>query len=390
MLLRAVPIALSLLAGHAFTQGQLWVVDQAGLPGSDFTEIQPAVDAVADGDTLLVRHGDYGAFTIDGKALVVVEDTGASATAGALVVRNLAAGQTVSIRGVSPVTIALTSNSGAVLLESLDIGFLFGTCLPVGTGQALTIDACANVVAVRCSFFSGVTGALAYDGIDAKGSSLHLYETTVGGGTAFAIGAISGGIGVDLFNSFLFASGCTFYGGCGTTGELCTTGGNGGAALRLSGAESEGYLLETVLDNGEGACAGGYPFCGSCGFDGFSTGNFETVAGYARDYSLASPGTGGQTTPLSYAGKPGDLVFSVVGLSASPLHVPDLTGTLIPALPPIVIAHGPADPAGALALSVALPPLPPGIGAFTVFAQGAAISGVGAVVLASPTQLSIL
>ncbi|MCP3860484.1 MAG: hypothetical protein GY704_12605, partial [Phycisphaeraceae bacterium] len=42
-------------------QYRVWVVDDDPA-GGDFTNLQSAVDAAADGDVLLVRQGDYGGF----------------------------------------------------------------------------------------------------------------------------------------------------------------------------------------------------------------------------------------------------------------------------------------------------------------------------------------
>jgi hypothetical protein len=53
-----VPVLFSLLLGSpAVLLGATIVVDPSG--GGDYTEIQPALDAAADGDTVLVRPGDY-------------------------------------------------------------------------------------------------------------------------------------------------------------------------------------------------------------------------------------------------------------------------------------------------------------------------------------------
>ena len=59
-------------------------------------------------------------------------------------------------------------------------------------------------------------------------------------------------------------------------------------------------------------------------------------------------------------------------------------------IPPLLIPHGPADGAGKLNTVVTLPLLPLGIEAFTVYAQSAAVSSVGAAVLGAPSELTIL
>ena len=68
--------ALLLASSQVDAQGKLWVVDDDGGPGVDFTAIQDAVDAAVDGDGILVRPGDYGRVTIDGKSLRVIDRLG--------------------------------------------------------------------------------------------------------------------------------------------------------------------------------------------------------------------------------------------------------------------------------------------------------------------------
>ena len=69
MSLRA-PACLSLLLASAMSaQGTVWTVDFDG--SGDFDEIQPAVDAAADGDVILVAPGGYAPFRISGKGLRV-------------------------------------------------------------------------------------------------------------------------------------------------------------------------------------------------------------------------------------------------------------------------------------------------------------------------------
>ena len=65
-----------LLAAHAAAQAS-FVVDASGGAGSQFLDIQAAVQAVPSGSVLLVRPGSYSPVVIDGKGLVVLCDPGA-------------------------------------------------------------------------------------------------------------------------------------------------------------------------------------------------------------------------------------------------------------------------------------------------------------------------
>jgi pectin methylesterase-like acyl-CoA thioesterase len=69
---RSAPIQVLAIVGLAFlANAGVIVVDATG--GGDFTQIQPAIDAAVDGDTIYVkRTGLYASFTVDDKALSVV------------------------------------------------------------------------------------------------------------------------------------------------------------------------------------------------------------------------------------------------------------------------------------------------------------------------------
>lgn len=47
-------------------------MDDDGGAGVDFTELQTAIDAAGDGDTLLIHPGSYSSATIDNQALTLV------------------------------------------------------------------------------------------------------------------------------------------------------------------------------------------------------------------------------------------------------------------------------------------------------------------------------
>ncbi|HJM57251.1 MAG TPA: hypothetical protein QF446_07975, partial [Planctomycetota bacterium] len=53
--------------------GDVWVVDASG--AGDFLDIQAAVDAASDDDTLLIMGGTYGGFRIANKELALASDS---------------------------------------------------------------------------------------------------------------------------------------------------------------------------------------------------------------------------------------------------------------------------------------------------------------------------
>src|SRR5262245_22482850 len=90
--------------------GQTFVVDAGNGPGANFTSIAAAIAAVPDGATLLVRAGTYAPFTVDAKGLTILGDPGV-VVGGSVAVRNIAAGQAVTIR-------ELQTSPGAVLVDN--------------------------------------------------------------------------------------------------------------------------------------------------------------------------------------------------------------------------------------------------------------------------------
>jgi hypothetical protein len=60
------------LSSTLLAQGQAFIVDAAGGPGANFTDLQAAVSAVPSGSTLVVRQGTYGEVTIQAKTLTVI------------------------------------------------------------------------------------------------------------------------------------------------------------------------------------------------------------------------------------------------------------------------------------------------------------------------------
>src|SRR5437867_7856524 len=96
---RLLSTSILLLLAPAARAGNVLVVDASG--GGAFTQIQPAVDAAADGDTILVKSGTYGSFVVGDKGLAIVGDAGASVqVAGAIRARNLAAGRTLVLENL--------------------------------------------------------------------------------------------------------------------------------------------------------------------------------------------------------------------------------------------------------------------------------------------------
>jgi hypothetical protein len=372
-----------------YGQGKLWIVDKAGAPGFDFTEIQPAVDAAGEGDTVVIRTSfpsHYAGFTVEGKSLVIKAEVGHYVQVEDSVVRNLSAAESVTLRGLEISQATLLSSDGPILLEEVGVSTIFFFCNVLKS--QLIISDCDAVVLSRCTLqgYGGTTSGL--PGVSISHSTVHMYETDARGSQP-SVKHTKGGSGVQVLSgSFLFASGGTIMGGCGADGDLLTCAGSaasGGSGLEVAFGATVYVLGVTLMGGPPGSdCFGGVP-------PGVpSTGSFNLVAGFPRDYSISSLADGGSTAAITYDGQAADLVFSLVALDAEPLFLLDLAGTLVPSIPPILVAHGPADASGALSTTVPLPLLPAGWETFQVYVQGAAISPAGAAVLGAPSQLTIL
>jgi len=334
------------LATASLAQGAVHVVDDDGGPGVDFTVLQDAVDAAADGDLILVETGNYFSMTIDAKSLIVVADEGAEVTIGAGVeVTNLAATGSVAVRG-------LTVSGAPGLMMSANQGpVLFDECTLLGAGVPVFLPAPgANVVSSDDVTFSHCTLRATTDGSNdpgllVQGASVHLYECELEGASGGQ--SLPGGTGCALIGCSLFASGSTFTGGRGGDGTVqgpfmfCTDGGDGGAGLSMTAHPQclpDVDLLDCSFTGGEGGEPGS-PDCDP-GVTGQPiqqfAGDLTTLAGVAHRFEITSPAREGDAASLSFHGQPGELAFGVVSLDTTPVFNPVLKGTLIPDATPFV------------------------------------------------------
>lgn len=202
-----------LLVGSAIGQ-QTWIVDANNGPGTNFTNLQPAVNAAAPGDRILVRAGTYTpvsvfkALTIVGSPNAVV--TGSGGYSPGFLVSYLPAGTVTSIQGlhlattgIAPMSLGVVSCAGTVILDDVHVtlfamfsgsadvrcnhctfdrqlGVYDSTCTidgstlltaPAVTAPALDLDLAAHVELNRCT----VTGSSSAIRLD-NGSSLVLRD----------------------------------------------------------------------------------------------------------------------------------------------------------------------------------------------------------------------
>jgi hypothetical protein len=382
-------------AGVAAAQGGLWIVDDAGGPGSHFVTVQEAIIAAAEGDVILVRAGFYDPFTIQGQSLTVVADHGVFLNFNYTTqVRGLAAGQRVLLSGLylGPTDLALEvqSNGGVVWLhdcrvETDSIGHQ-------EAHDAAHVDDSATLIVSRSQVFSpnqpgGGSGCLA------QNSNLVAYDSQFGGGVIDFPGE-GGGRGLELSGGSLLAIGCHFSGGNGADGGdfgICIPGGDGGAGLAL--VDAGATLRECTASAGNGGSAFGEP-CGD-GSPGtaISTAGSASVQTWmpaARHAQLPRVLRPGVPAAFGFDGEPGDLAIAVLGTGFGSLPFAPFAGAIVPTAPWFVLATVPLDGAGNGSLPVAVPTLPGGTPVVMLYGQALFHSPSEGLLLGTPFASALL
>jgi hypothetical protein len=140
-------------------QGRAWTVDWQGGPGTDFTDLPPAIAGAADGDLIRVRPGFYNAVSIVDKALTILGGPGVQTwlPSQPLSVVNLAAGKQVVLAGIDHryafANLLLTANQGRVILDRMAL-------------TAVAVSDCPNVQLNDCTV-QGRSGAFGNPGAPA-------------------------------------------------------------------------------------------------------------------------------------------------------------------------------------------------------------------------------
>ena len=175
MHLLAKPTFAALLFAGAATAQTVWTVGPAG----DFTDIQPAVDAAADGDLILVDGNSgaagYSAFVVDAKSLTILGEERPNVLPGPTRVRNVALDQRVVIRamdfpGSFLTTMSVQANDGPVWIE--DCYFNYGSHSDGDdVPNVISVASSAAFVMCRCTSIR----------VDAQDSNVYLYESTFSG-----------------------------------------------------------------------------------------------------------------------------------------------------------------------------------------------------------------
>lgn len=239
--------------------------------GGNFTQIQPAVNAASDGDTILVRAGGYASFTVNDKALDLVADSGASVlVSGSVRIEQLAAARTVTLTGfaveatsLSP-ALVLTNDAGSVRIQGCSIeGFDGADCQPstMHGGPAAAVDHCVDVSFARCTLNGGDAGDYSGYGYGGDGARALAADTS---GIALHDCTLRGGRGASWTNT------CPLPHGYGYAGA-------GAAAMSVVGCPQT-VLSGSTLVGGDTGCDVAIPIiaCNGIGV-GLEVGSQSTV-----------------------------------------------------------------------------------------------------------------
>ncbi len=397
---------LTLLALALPLPSQVWIVDQSGGPGTDFTDIPAAIAAASPGDVLLIRSGTYSTVVLD-KALTLQADDGAVADVDGLKLESLPVGEHVVLSGLSFSDDALIDDcNGKVWIEDCQV------IPPASFGAppaAVTVRDSADVVVVNtlaigpsvdggASAFGGPRPA---PGLEMSNSAVHLFECTFEGGNGAYVGGDPGGLdwvasareGALLDSGELFALSSTFVGGNGypsvsAYGYGCIKGdGAPGIVMQVPA-----YLRDSQLVGG----LGGQPpwFGGTCpaGDDGppYTGGPPVEYQGEYVTLDVPSPIRENGAFGVTLTGTPGVQAIVALGTSQDALLIPAWGGGLAVQGPWIVLSPVAIPPAGTITLPLALSDLGPSVESVTYYGQVAALDAFGAFTVNDPTVTVLL
>ncbi len=398
---------LALLAVPAGAQGNVIVLGPTAGPGIDTSDPQTAVSLAQDGDTILVKPGDYpGVLVIDGKSLTVVADQGSPPKFQNVFVSNLAAGQRVTLQGLrirfgigSPLTIS--ANAGQVWLENVEV-------TSSGVGEAVRIITSSSVVCHRVVAFGGVADpvfGLAGGGVTADNSRLYVYDSILLGGDGelgdcsppFWTDGGPGTPGITLDDSFLFVSGSILQGGDGGGMPLdyclsCPPAmpGVGEHGVVMLGARTELWTLDSTLVGGTGGSGG--PSCPGGGTaPGFvGSGTVTELTGPSLAMRVSSPVRELGSLDVTLTGPAGNSAFLAFGLDTADAFLPVHKGALLVALAGPLVSLGPLSASGMVTLSLPAPLLPAGFDSMVFFGQSAFVDPSALAVIGEPASVLVL
>ena len=416
-------LALCLFTGPAIAAGRVFVVEQATI-FTDFDSIPNAILLASEGDTILIKPGQYGGFETS-KGLAFVGDPDAAG--------NLPRVREVTLSGGLPGSRVLVRNleimapnaiggaAAALRITDTDMAVVFESCSIRIEGTAsqdspsVFVRNAHKVVFTRSQLLGneGVTSGLgtqtlAGHGLSIQNASVSLYECRVKGGdgapaATFAFGlqpADDGSNSIRTQGGQLLLAGCEVSGGAGGAGDVvgvtCLAAGDGGDGLLLDGGVQVFRLDSSIAGGAAGVDIGGCPQVGVPGLDvAVVNGTLTTLNETLPTFSASSPVREGQISHLTFSGPPGTTALLVVALGADPVFAPiPHRGTLLPGLspPPLILGVGPLPAGGTLLIDATAPAglLSPPVDFLELHFQAVFPGASGPRVLSSPTSLTVL
>jgi hypothetical protein len=389
-------LALVLPVARAAAQ-DVFVVDEGGGPGVDFTNLGAAVSAAGEGDTLLIHAGSYATMlTIEARSLSLVADPpGAAVTLyGMLTVEHLSADQLVSVRGVR-FTADLAVGQAVHVLDNLG-SVWFEDCPMTGPpvspfldppGPGLVADDSAHVVLVRCNVHGNAGAGSFYlhgrAAITMSSSNLRIFDSTLSGG---ANGCSSGcpsdtsAPGVFVDGGTLLVEGSEISAGDG--GLFCPFGppfclaGPTGPCIWLAANSPSLLLFDTAFPYGSPEVR-------------IDSGSSTTLPGLSRDSTASSPARVGQPLSLTFQGSAGDQVWLFYGLLPTDVLAPQFSGALLVGNPNQLAPLGTLPGSGTLAFNFTVPSFPAVFESVGLVLQSAFRAG-GQTILSDPARVVLL
>ena len=391
----AAALCLAALSPHVRAQGKVWVVDAAGGPGSHFAQIHKAVQVAKDGDTILVRDGNYVAFELGAKALTITAEPGARVSVGRSKentgIFDLPAGSTAVVRGIEFQASAWSNfiMTYSFMVQDCDgVVWLEDCTFRSGLKATLLLHRSSNVVLQRCT---GLDPIIYGTWIELASVVMQGCHFTGGKGAApippFTMSS-PGKAGAYLKGSTLVASGCSFTGGVGgdSGGVPCSAAASGGAGLWVGYDEPDVWLAGGRALGGAGGQ--GSPSCPKPGPVGprvvVKSGAVTTLGATPMRLISNSPVREGEILELELCAQPGPArtAYLLVSREALSDTAGSLLGVHLLASPTRRVLRRPIDPlTGSATFRLPVGELGPGVETtglfFQAFVPGAAGGGAG-------------
>lgn len=344
-------LALSVVSVCALPAQSVLVVDVNQGPGSQFVDVQSAIDAASPGDRITVRSGLYEGFVVD-KPLHIVGDPSFSVPHNGnvygewITIENLPAGTDTVLRGVSdapPIILVarelvVRNCQGRILLDEITSS-LSGASITDSAQVYMNRCGMGGTYIARSSVQMSASPHSGTVGINGTEAALTIEDsdvwvarsTIVGMDTAPGHALFPTGVAIVMSNS-----------------DLVLT--DDGSNIVRGGMHGTGSPLTAIVGNGNVTVDPDVVFVGNP----FGTGITSTV----RDapHVVATGAELGGTASVELQSNPGDTYFLILGDAGPALPLPSLGGELWLTLSKsAVVAGGVLDATGTVALDYPVP-----------------------------------